>query len=138
MDGGDPSQRDVIRPQGPDRSGDPKKAKALLRAFVWLVAIVWSVYLIAGEVHIRSTGFAVAVQVMGSIGILLALFLVMKPESTSEEERAHESIISSKEVTAGSSLGPGRWTLITITLALAVGAIAYHLMQGSWPLPAPC
>jgi hypothetical protein len=131
MDGGDPNQRDVIRPQGADRCRDPKKDKSLLRAFVWLVAIVWSVYLIAGEVHIRSNGFAVVVQVMGSIGILFALFLVMKPESASEEEGAHQSLGSSKEVAAGSSLGPGRWALITITLALAVGAIAYHLMHGS-------
>lgn len=111
---------------------DPNLRKALLIFLVWGVAIGWSVYLIAAEVRLRSNGFAVVVQVMGSLGILFALFLVMKPESTQEEvQQDPESINSSNEVRTGSSLGAGRWTLITITLALAVGAIAYHLLHGS-------
>ncbi len=111
---------------------DPKRQRALLQALVWVIAIGWSVYLIAAEVHIRSNGFAVVVQVMGSLGILFALFLVMNPGSAQEEvQQDPDSISSSNEVTAESSVGAGRWTLITITLALAVGAIAYHLMHGS-------
>lgn len=112
---------------------DPKRQRFLFQALVWLIAIGWSVYLIAGEAHIQGNGFEVVVQVMGSLGILFALFLVMKPESTPAEEgrQAPESLTSSKEATAVSPLGAGRWALITITLALAVGAIAYHLMHGS-------
>lgn len=112
---------------------DPNLRKALLITLVWLVAIGWSAYLIAGEAHIRSNGFAVVVQVMGSLGILFALFLVMKPRSGEAEQGRQEgvSVGPSKEVTPRSSLSAGRWTAIMITLALAVGAIAYHLMHGS-------
>jgi hypothetical protein len=113
---------------------DAKRKRTLLQTLVWLIAIGWSVYLIAAEVHIRSNGFAVAVQVMGSLGILFALFLVMKPEPSADEVRqpVGDSDSSSKEVMPGSSsLGAGRWALVTITVALAVGAIAYHLMHGS-------
>lgn len=111
---------------------DPNLRKALLIALVWAVAIGWSAYLIAGEVHIRSNGFAVVVQVMGSLGILFALFLVMKPDPNPEGEvQRAEPAVTSDPVSTGSSLGAGRWALITITIALAVGAIAYHLMHGS-------
>ena len=111
---------------------DPNLRKALLIILVWLVAIGWSVYLIAGEVPHRSDGFAVVVQVMGSLGILFALFLVMKPESKPDLEGPQaEPAATSDPVWMGSSLGAGRWALITITLALAVGAIAYHLLHGS-------
>ncbi len=112
---------------------DPKKQRTLLQVLVWLIAIWWSVYLIGDEVHKGSNGFAVLVQVMGSLGILFALFLVMKPRSSQEEAGPEEpgSVTSSNQVTTGPSLGAGRWALITITLALAVGAIAYHLMHGS-------
>lgn len=112
---------------------DPRKQRALLQVLVWLVAICWSVYLIGDEVHEGSNGFAVVVQAMGSLGILFALFLVMKPRSSREEpgQEEPEPVTSSDEAMAGSSLGAGRWALVTITLALAVGAIAYHLMHGS-------
>ena len=111
---------------------DPKRQRALLRTLVWLIAIGWSAYLLADEVN-RGSGFAVVVQVMGSLGILFALFLVMKPEPSLSEDDVQEleSLRSTTQVTAGSSLGAGRWALIMITLALAVGAIAYHLMEGS-------
>lgn len=111
---------------------DPNLRKALLITLVWAVAIGWSAYLIVGEVHMRSNGFAVAVQVMGSLGILFALFLVMKPDPNPEGEvQRAEPAVTSDPVSPGSSLGAGRWALITITIALAVGAIAYHLMHGS-------
>lgn len=113
---------------------DAKRKRTLLQTLVWLIAIGWSVYLIAAEVHIRSNGFAVVVQVLGSLGILFALFLVMKPDPSGDEvgQPVGDSDSSSEEVMPGSSsLGAGRWALITITLALAVGAIAYHLMHGS-------
>ena len=129
--GGDLDHRDRVGPQGPDRSRDPRNGKAVVRPFVWLIAIGWSAYLIAGEAYVRRNGFAVAVQVMGSLGILFALFLVMKPETTSDDGSRPERIASSRDVPAGPSLGAGRWALITITLALAVGATAYHLMHGS-------
>ena len=113
---------------------DAKRRRTLLQALVWLIAFGWSVYLIAAEVHIRSNGFAVVVQIMGSLGILFALFLVMKPEPSVDEvgQPVGDSESTSKEVMPASSpLGAGRWALVTITLALAVGAIAYHLMHGS-------
>lgn len=115
----------------PDR--DSKRQRALLQTLVWLIAIAWSVYLIAGEVHQRSSGFAVAVQVMGSLGILFALFLVMKPGSTQEGKgtRATKPVVSHGEIATGPSYGEGQWALVMITLALAVGAIAYNLMDES-------
>lgn len=111
-----------------------KRNRALLRALVWLIAIAWSVYLIAGEVDQRSDGFAVAVQVMGSLGILFTLFLVMKPGSKREGEGtppATTPIVSHGEIATDSTYGERQWILIMITLALAVGAIAYHLMHES-------
>ena len=79
---------------GGSRGQDPNRQRALLQALVCVIAIGWSVYLIAAEVHIRSNGFAVVVQVMGSLGILFALFLVMKPESAQEEVQQDPELIA--------------------------------------------
>ena len=112
---------------GPDQKGN----KTLLRVLVWLIAGGWSFYLIAAEVHIRSTGFAVVVQVMGSLGILFALFLIMRPTEREISEPTASIDASDDGGASSGSMDASRWALVTITIALAVGAIAYHLMQGS-------
>lgn len=113
---------------GPNRNN-----RFLLQAAVWFIALWWSSYLITNKVHEGSNGFEVAVQVMGSLGILLALFLVMKPRSDAWNGAHTQAQMPGEEpeVTETVPLTAGRWALITITLALAVGAIAYHLMHGS-------
>lgn len=111
--------------------GNRTGRSALLQVLVWLIAGAWSFYLIAAEVHRRSSGFAVVVQLMGSLGILFALFLVMRP--TGSEVSDHTPIAGSTDggESRFGSMNASRWALVTITIALAVGAIAYHLMQGS-------
>lgn len=115
MDGLEPPRRTSQRP--------------LLRFWVWLIAVGWTIYLVAGEVHIRTSGFAVAVQVMGSLGILLALFLVMRPEAPTPEGGGRRPE-GDDERPAGSISGP-RWVLIMIILALSVGAVVYQLTHNS-------
>ena len=111
---------------------DGNGTRVLLGVLVWLAAGAWSAWLIGAEVYRRSSAFEVAVQVMGSLGILYALFLVMRPErgdGPRPDSASADAVTSSDD--HSSPLGAGRWALVTITIALAVGATTYHLVHGS-------
>src|SRR5688500_14420970 len=115
MDGLEPPRRTSQRP--------------LLRVWVWLLAIAWTFFLIEVEKHVISSRFADAVEVLGAMGILLALFLVMRPGAPSPEaDRAGSA--GNAEQGLGSISGK-RWALIMIILALSIGAVAYQATHDS-------
>lgn len=122
---------------GAGRMSDGRDGKTRRRwvALVWVVAVVWSVYLVMSEVNGDGGTFAVVVQIMGSVGILYALFLVTRPTKRGilevlgvfREDVVPEGNGDHKEASSVAA----RWAIITITLALAIGGFLYRLSQDS-------
>ena len=116
-----------VRPERPRRT--------LLALLVWLVAIPWSVYLVVSDLGSDRGVFDTVVQIMGSAGILYALFLVTRPRKRGVLEVLsvfREDVVPE---TNGEDIEPSsaaaRWGIITITLALAFGGLLYRLSQDS-------
>lgn len=107
--------------------------RRVVGALAWVVALAWSVYLVVQEVNGEGGMFGVVVQVLGSLGILYALFLVSRPQwrgvlrvaDSPPGDIVRERIGGQGE----SSSAAARWTIVTITLALAIGSLAYRLTQ---------
>lgn len=125
-------QRDPLLP-----TPDPQRERRrLMRLCVWGVAIVWSVYLVTQEINGDGGLFGVVVQTMGSMGILYALYLVTRPQDTGvlnilgvfKEDVVPEGDSEQHEASTSSA----RWAIITITVALAIGAFAYRLTQDNY------
>jgi hypothetical protein len=124
--------------EGSDGRFQPPR-RGLLLAGVWAVAIGWSTYLVAVEADGDGGIFGVAVKVMGSIGILYALFLVTRPR---QRDEIPGGIFKGGVVPAAGdddgeinrmqqSPSAAQWAIITITLALAIGGLFYRFSQGS-------
>ncbi|MGH2756863.1 MAG: hypothetical protein ACRDI3_03650 [Actinomycetota bacterium] len=103
---------------------------------VWAVAIAWSVYLVFADLNGDGGTFAVIVQVMGSIGILYALFLLTRPQKGGvlsalgvfRDDVVPEGDDKEREPSSAAA----RWAIITITLALATGGLIYRLTQDNY------
>jgi hypothetical protein len=103
-----------------------------LIALVWAAALAWTIYLVAAEVDRRSGGFAVVVQVMGSLGILYALYLVMRPYTDGDPDPTGDlNETHSTDETSHQSRSAAQWAIISLIIALAIGAIGYQWSQGS-------
>ena len=121
-------------------TSDDRKSRGPRRAFlvllVWAVAVAWSVYLVSVDLNGDGGIFAVIVQAMGSIGILYALFLVTRPQKKGvlgalgvlREDIVLESDGEPRELSSAGA----RWTIIMITLALAIGGLLYRLAQDNY------
>lgn len=110
--------------------------RRLIAALVWVVVIAWSVYLVVEEISGDLGTFSVVVQILGSIGILFALFLVTRPQKRGVLQVLgvfREDIVpDAKPDESEPSSAAARWTIVTITLALAIGGLFYRLSQDSF------
>ena len=110
--------------------------RRLIALLVWAVAIAWSAYLVWMDMNGEGGLFAALVQIMGSAGILFALFLVMKPRKAGivgvldvfREDVVPEGDLADKEPSSAAS----RWAIITITVALGIGGLIYRLAQDNY------
>lgn len=123
-----------MKTEGDQKGRWPRRR--LLAMLVWAVAIAWSVYLVWADVNRHVGVFELVVQMMGSIGILYALFLVTRPQ-----ERGVLNILGvfREDVVPEGSDGKGepssqaaRWAIITITVALGLGGLFYRLAQDNY------
>jgi hypothetical protein len=111
------------------------KQARLRSAPIWLVALSWTVYLAWAEAQGDRGPFAVVVQIMGSVGILYALFLVTRPGIKGRTGFWRFALdegngIRGKDERSESS-SAARWTIISITIALAIGGVIYRAVQDS-------
>lgn len=110
--------------------------RRLVVLLVWTAAIAWSAYLVWTDMNSEDGFFATLVQIMGSAGILYALFLVMKPRKAGivgvldvfREDVVPEGDLKDKEPSSTAA----RWAIITITLTLAIGGLFYRLAQDNY------
>jgi hypothetical protein len=100
----------------------------MVMVIVWMVAIGWTAFLLVRDPRASLDGFELAVAIMGSIGILYAVFLVSRPWARPAGTGGEEPTDDDREP----STAAARWTIIMLTLALAIGAIFYRLAQGSY------
>lgn len=102
-----------------------------LLALVWMAVIVWSVFLLRvdpGDHSGSGRMFAVIVRVMGSVGILFALFLVTRPLTPDPRSAPDPKAPMSQKDDPRSA---ARWALVTITAALAIGGAFYKLTENN-------
>ena len=108
----------------------------MLAVVVWTLGVAWSVYLVVAELGGEGGAFAVAVQALGSIGILYALFLVTRPRRRGVLEvlGVFRDDVVPEDGAGGSepSSAGARAGIITITVALAIGAFLYRLFQDDY------
>ncbi|MBW3595317.1 MAG: hypothetical protein KY391_07030 [Actinobacteria bacterium] len=118
--------------------GDREAPKRRLPRWVGIVAVTvgvvaWTVFLIDQEANGTGGFFSALVRIMGSVGLLLALFFVVKPR--------HAGVLDMGAVRDGDAAAgvdhlpheqpsnKARWAFITITIALAFGGVAYRFAQ---------
>ena len=119
-----------------ERDNEARGTRQRLVALVlWAVAIAWSVYLVTDEIDGDGDVFAVVVQAMGSVGILYALYMVTRPTARRmlglDRSRA-DDVPATHEGEREPSSAAARGTIITITLALAIGGLIYRLTQDNY------
>lgn len=111
------------------------RSRRLWGVLVLAVAVAWSVYLVAADLNDDSGTFALIIQVMGSIGILYALFLVTRPQKRGVLEILgvfKEDVVPKGSDHSEPSSQAARWAVITITIALALGGLLYRLAQDNY------
>ena len=108
-------------------------ARWLSVVLVIAAVIGWTTFLVTQDPDDPVGFFPTVVRLMGSLGILLALYLVIKPR--------HRGILDASAVRDGDRLAgtdgspdeepstKARGAFIAITLALAFGGIAYRFIQ---------
>ena len=123
-----------MRTEGDQKGQGP--TRRVLAWLVWAVAIAWSAYLVWTDLNRHVGVFELIVQLMGSLGILYALFLVTRPQ-----ERGVLNILGvfredvvpeGRDVKAEASSQAARWAIVMITVALGLGGLFYRLAQDNY------
>jgi hypothetical protein len=107
--------------------------RGVATAVVVAGCIVWTAYLVAAERSGDDSGFGLLVRVMGSLGILLALFVILQPRSPggrAARPRDEKSVVPGDAWLSDAS--SPRWALVTLVIALAIGSAGYRVMQDSY------
>lgn len=119
----------TLRDLGKRCSEAARRWRRPLTVGAWVVALAWSAYLVATAGDGGGGGFGVAVRVLGSIGILYALFLALRPPDAGPPngggagEAGHQPPRADRR-------DAGRWGIVLLVVALTIGSVGYRMMQG--------